>query len=108
MQVVDLQNWVSKLQTHVESQTSTYRHHRRETVTTRLTERGLASKLSVAGRMVGVHHKLTLHPTSKCSLVSFFSELSNTKQTNNFKHFSDAGITCHVNVAKGERLMLHS
>ena len=72
MQVVGLQNWVSKLQIHVESQTSTFLHHRRETVTTLLTERGLVSKLSARGRMVGVRHKLMPHPISKYFSVSFF------------------------------------
>lgn len=103
MQVVGLQNWVSKLQTRVESPTNTFRHHHRETVIMLLTELGLVSKSLAHGKMAGARHKQIPHPTSKYFLVSFFSELPNTKpKETTFNTLLMLEITCNANVAKGQ------
>lgn len=73
-----------------------------------LTELGLVSKSLAHGKMAGVRHKQILHPTSKYFLVSFFSELPNTKPKEiTFNTFLMLEITCNANVAKGQRLMLY-
>lgn len=104
---MDLQNWVSKLQTRVESPTNTFQHHHRETVIMLLTELGLVLRSLAHGRMAGVRHKQIPHPTFKYFLVSFFNELPNTKpKGTKFNTFLMLEITCNANVAKGQRLML--